>query len=184
MEPRGETMEDRNLRLTEAWFRLLADAARGTRAAQSTLRRFAQGQLTAQRVARQLARFLPAGVNPPRPEAIQQWTEHLFKTLGVVPRSRHLELLERYEALRIRLEEAEVTIQRLKRLLSESGHEGDAQKLLDIWSNAVGETLRSQTEWMRGWLASAEEPIVGDESAAKVPPKAPTKTKARRKKRA
>jgi len=73
-------------------------------------------------------------------------------TAGVVPRSRDVELLERYEALRARLEEAEVTIRRLKRLLSEKGHEGDAEKLLDIWSTAVGETLKSQADWMRTWI--------------------------------
>ncbi len=177
-------MEDRNLRLAEAWFRLLADATRGTRTAQSTLRSFAQGQLSAESVARSLARFLPAGVTPPGPAAIQQWTENLFQTVGVVPRSRHLELLERYEALRIRLEEAEVTIQRLKRLLSESGHEGDAQKILDIWSTAVGETLRSQTEWMRGWLAGGSERPDAEEAPAGKPPAKATKPKPRRRKQA
>ena len=175
-------MEDRTLRLVEAWFRLLADTARGTRTAQSTLRSFAQGQLTAQGVARQLARFLPSGVTPPGPEMIQQWTENLFQTVGVVPRARHMELLERYEALRVRLEEAEVTIQRLKRMLSASGHEGDdAQKLLDIWSNAVGETLRSQTEWLRGWLAEADAGV-REEMAPHPTPKVPSKPRPRRKK--
>jgi len=177
-------MEDRNLRLAEAWFRLLADAARGTRTAQSTLRSFAQGQLTAEGVARGLARFLPAGVAPPAPATIQQWTENLYQTVGVVPRARHMELLERYEALRLRLEEAEVTIQRLKRLLSESGHEGDAQKLLDIWSNAVGETLRSQTEWMRGWLAGDERPDDDEAPEETPPPKPASKPKPRRRKQA
>jgi hypothetical protein len=74
-----------------------------------------------------------------------------------VPRSRYVELLERYEALRARLEEAEVTIRRMKRLLSEKGHEGDAQKLLDLWSSAVGETLKSQAEWMQGLIGGVEE---------------------------
>ena len=177
-------MEDRNLRLAEAWFRLMADAARGTRAAQSTLRSFARGELSAQDVTRQLAQFLPAGVTTPGPETIQHWTENLFQTVGVVPRSRHLELLERYEALRIRLEEAEVTIQRLKRLLSESGHEGDAQKILDIWSSAVGETLRSQTEWMRGWLTGDEREAAEEAPAPKPPPKSAAKPKPRRRKQA
>ena len=101
--------------------------------------------------------WLPSGVAPPAPDSLAQWTEELWSRVGVVPRSRYQELLERYEALRMRLEEAEVTIQRLKRLLSEKGHEGDAQKLLDLWSNAVGETLRSQAEWMRTWIAGPGE---------------------------
>jgi hypothetical protein len=150
-------MEDRNLKFAEAWFRLLSDAARGTRAAQTTIRSFAEGRLTPQTVARQIARFLPAGVSPPAAETLQQWTEELWATIGVVPRYRYLELLERYEALRGRLEEAEVTIRRLKRLLGESGHEGDAQKLLDLWANAVGETLRSQADWMRTWIGAGGE---------------------------
>jgi len=150
-------MEDRNLKFAEAWFRLLSDAARGTRAAQATIRSFAEGQVTPQTVARQIARFLPAGVSPPAAETLQQWTEELWATVGVVPRYRYLELLERYEALRGRLEEAEVTIRRLKRLLGESGHEGDVQKLLDLWSNAVGETLRSQADWMRTWIGAGKE---------------------------
>lgn len=146
-------MDDRGLRLTEAWFRLLADALRGTRAAQATIRSLADGKLTPDKLARQIAQWVPTGVAPPTAETLSQWTEELWSTIGVVPRSRYVELLERYEALRARLEEAEVTIGRLKRMLHEKGHEGDAEKLLDLWSNAVGETLKSQAEWMRGWIA-------------------------------
>jgi len=151
---------DDSLRYAEAWFRLLAEAARGTRTAQSTIRSLADGNLTPDKLARQIARWLPSGVAPPAADTINQWTEELWSAIGVVPRSRYQELLEKYEALRARLEEAEVTIRRLKRLLSEKGHEGDAQKVLDLWANAVGETLRSQAEWMRGWIsgpASSEE---------------------------
>jgi hypothetical protein len=152
-------MSENNLRFAEAWFRLLSEAARGTRAAQATIRSLAEGRVTPQSVARQIARFLPTGGSPPTAETLQEWTEELWAAIGVVPRSRYVELLERYEALRGRLEEAEVTIRRLKRLLSESGHEGDAQKVLDLWSNAVGETLRSQADWMRTWMGGAPPPV-------------------------
>src|SRR5262245_8028281 len=148
-------MSDQTLRFTEEWLRLLAEAARGTRTAQSTIRGLAD--LTQDKLASQIRRWLPAGGTPPAAESLAQWTEELWSRIGVVPRFRYQELLERYEALRVRLEEAEVTIQRLKRLLSEKGHEGDAQKLLDLWSNAVGETLRSQAEWMRTWIAGSGE---------------------------
>jgi hypothetical protein len=154
---------DDGLRYAEAWFRLLAEAARGTRTAQATIRSLADGNLTPEKLARRIARWLPVGVAPPGADTINQWTEELWSAIGVVPRSRYQELLERYEALRARLEEAEVTIRRLKRLLSEKGHEGDAEKVLDLWANAVGETLRSQAEWMRGWIAGptakAETPL-------------------------
>jgi hypothetical protein len=148
-------MSDETLRFTEEWLRLLAEAARGTRAAQSTLRSLSS--LTPDKLARRIGRWLPAGVAPPAAESLAQWTEEIWARIGVVPRSRYQELLERYEALRGRLEEAEVTIQRLKRLLSEKGREGDAQKLLDLWSSVVGETLRSQGEWMRTWIAGGGE---------------------------
>jgi hypothetical protein len=171
-------MDDRNLRVAEAWLRLLAEAARGTIAAQETIRTFAEGTLGPQAVARRLASFLPAGVQPPGADAVKQWTESLFQAVGVVPRARHLELLERYEALRVRLEEAEVTIQRLKRLLADGGHEGEARKILDLFANAVGETLHSQTEWMRGWLG-------GPEAAAPVSRRrSPARRKSARRKRA
>jgi hypothetical protein len=164
-------MDDRGLRLAEAWFRLLADAARGTRTAQATIRSLADGKLTPEKLVQQISDWLPAGVAPPAADTITQWTEELWSAIGVVPRSRYQELLERYEALRARLEEAEVTIQRLKRMLSEKGHEGDAQKLLDLWSNAVGETLRSQTEWMRGWIAGpGEGEALGEEKPEPPPP--------------
>jgi hypothetical protein len=149
--------DDRGLQAAEAWFRLLAEAARGTRAAQGTLRSLADAEITPEKIAQRIARWLPAGITPPGPEKLAQWSEELWAAIGVVPRSRYVELLERYEALRARLEEAEVTIRRLKRLLSERGHEGDAQKLLDLWSNTVGETLKSQAEWMRGWIGGAGE---------------------------
>lgn len=158
-------MDDRNLKVAEGFFRLLADAARGTRAAQTAVRSLVEGRVSAEGVVRQLAGVLPAGVKPPTPATIQKWTEDVWTTVGVVPRSRYVELLERYEALRARLEEAEVTIRRLRRLLDESGSPDDARKILDLWSNAVGETLRSQAEWMRTLIGA-----VSDEPAAAAPP--------------
>jgi hypothetical protein len=145
-------MSNGNLKAAETWFRLLAEAARGTREARETLRSIAEGGLAPQKLADNIARLLPAGVPRPSAETINQWMEGVWSTTGVVPRSRYLELLERYEALRARLEEAEVTIGRLKRLLSEQGHESDAQKVLDILGSAVGETLKAQAEWMRSWV--------------------------------
>jgi hypothetical protein len=171
--------DDRGLQLAEAWFRLLAEAARGTRAAQGTLRGLADGQLTPEKIASRIARWLPVGITPPSAENLARWSEEMWATIGVVPRSRYVELLERYEALRARLEEAEVTIRRLQRLLSEKGHEGDAQKLLDLWSNAVGETLKSQADWMRGLIGGA-----GEDRDENLAPHQPHATKRRRKKQA
>src|SRR6266851_4372821 len=114
-------MNERNLRIAEAWFRLLAEAARGTVAAQQTLRSLAEGGLSPDKLVGRIAAFLPAGVPAPSAETVEQWMEDLWATAGVVPRARHLELLERHEALRARLEEAEVMIQRLRQTLAEKG---------------------------------------------------------------
>lgn len=82
---------------------------------------------------------------PPGMEAIEQF----WSLLGVVPRYRYEELEERYEALRARLEEAEVTIQRLRKLMDEKGGQPEARQLLDTWASAVGETLKMQTGIVR-----------------------------------
>lgn len=148
-------MDDLNLTVLEAWFRLLAGTARGTREAQSTIRSLAEEGLSADNVARQIGRWLPSGVAPPTPETIRQWAGDLWAVSPVVPRARYAELLERYDALRARLEEAEVTIQRLRAVLSEKGHEDEARNLLDLWSGAVTETLKTQADWMRTLVGAA-----------------------------
>jgi hypothetical protein len=166
-------MNDRGLKLTEVWFRLLADAARGTREAQETLRSFSEAALRPERLARQIAKLLPAGVSAPTPEMIGDWVESFWAATGVVPRGRYLELLERYEALRERLEEAEVTIRKFRRLHGEKGHESDAEKVLDLWASAVGETLRAQADWMRSWIPRPPEwqGGKGERRTADAPPK-------------
>lgn len=141
-------MDDLDLRLAEAWLRLLAEAVRGTRSAQRALRAFAERLQAPAELARRLSTFLPAGVSPPRPEALERWLERFWGVAGLVPRRRYEELLERYEALRARLEDAEVTIRKLRRLLGDRGRERDAKQLLDVWASAVTETLRTQAGWM------------------------------------
>ncbi len=167
-------MNETNLRIAEAWFRLLAEAARGTVTAQQTLRALADGGLSRENLLRGVSQFLPAGVPAPSADTVEQWIEDLWSTAGVVPRSRHLDLLERHEALRARLEEAEVTIQRLKQKAAEKGEEPAAQSLLDVYTSAVGESLKAPADWMRGWLTPTPEAP---------PDAAPDKPPARRKKK-
>jgi hypothetical protein len=97
--------------------------------------------------------------------------------LGVVPRYRYEELEERYEALRARLEEAEVTIQRLRKLMDEKGGEPEARRLLDTWATAVGETLKMQTGIVRSMTGlSAPRQKSGDQPGGgrkRVAPKRP-----------
>jgi hypothetical protein len=96
---------------------------------------------------------MPAGVGRSRPEAFEAWLEEWWKLMGVVPRSRYVELLERCELLRSRLQEAESTISRLRAVIGVRGQEQEARRTLDLGAKALAETLKAQTEWMRLWTA-------------------------------
>jgi hypothetical protein len=76
--------------------------------------------------------------------------------MGVVPRSRYLELLERYEILRTKLEKADETIHKLRAMLGKD-HEQDAQKILNMWDTMLQESLKAQAEWMRTWMATSHQ---------------------------
>lgn len=91
------------------------------------------------------------GTGAPRPGPKLQPIEQVWALLGVVPRYRYEELLERYEALRARVEEAELTIERLRKLLDRKGGETEARQVLDTWGSAVRETLRAQAQLMRSF---------------------------------
>jgi hypothetical protein len=104
-----------------------------------------------------------SGSGPPGTESIEQF----WNMLGLVPRYRYDELEERYEALRSRLEEAEVTIQRLRKLMDEKGREPEARQVLDSWASAVGETLRMQAGIMR-YMSGLGTPKKGSSQRADV----------------
>jgi hypothetical protein len=113
---------------------------------------------------------------PPGMEAIEQF----WSLLGVVPRYRYEELEERYQALRARLEEAEVTIQRLRKLMDEKGGQPEARRVLDTWASAVGETLTMQAGMMRSMTGlstpqqkSADQPAGGRKGGAAKRPRRP-----------
>ena len=108
--------------------------------------------LTRDQLANLLARASSArpgsGKAPPGLEQLEQ----VWAVLGVVPRYRHEDLKERYDALRERLEEAEVTIHRLeKRLDTKRGEQPEARQVVDAWGEAVGRTLRMQADLMRSF---------------------------------
>jgi hypothetical protein len=78
--------------------------------------------------------------------------ESWWRLLGVVPRYQYDELQRRYEELLRRLEQAEGTVQRLRGSLSSTGHEAEAQAMLDAWEGLTRQTLEAQSEWTRRWL--------------------------------
>ncbi len=140
----------------DAWFRLMAEAMRGSSDAQAALKALGATPWTPEALAGWMAQYLPLGAVPANPAAFGASLEDLWRMMGLVPRSRYLELLERYEALRTRLEEAEVTIQRLRALLEERGREGEARTVLDLWAQSVEATLQAQRAWMRTWTSPAQ----------------------------
>lgn len=97
-----------------------------------------------------LAAFNPGGAAPAPDlgEGVEAW----YRTLGLVPRQRYLDLLDRYEQLRKRLEEAEARLADLQGLLARSATPpAEAQQLLDLWRTTLQDTLHTQAEWMRAF---------------------------------
>jgi hypothetical protein len=102
--------------------------------------------------------FMPNVQPTAPPETFETWLEEWWRTMGVVPRARYLELLERCNTLQRRLERAEETIQNLKTLLGSQGQDEEARQTLDMWSSMLSETLKTQTEWMKAWTAANQQP--------------------------
>jgi len=74
--------------------------------------------------------------------------------IGVVPRARYLELLEKHDALRCELKKAQEAIRKLHETL---GHKGEpyAKNVVDVWNAMLDETLEAQAEWIRVWKGQA-----------------------------
>lgn len=140
-------------KVMETWLRLTAEAARGAGEAREAVKSLGEAPTTPDELVRWWGRFMPPGVDLTKPEQFEAWLEQWWRALGVVPRSRYLELLERYEGLRTRLEEAEATIQRLRTTLGQGGRQEEARKILDVWESTLQGTLEAQAEWMRAWTS-------------------------------
>ncbi|HEX9926183.1 MAG TPA: hypothetical protein VGD99_26235 [Anaerolineae bacterium] len=142
----------------EAWFTLMNEAMRGTQDAQQALKSLAENSGNSNDLSRWLETFMP-NIHPAAPpETFETWLEEWWRVMGVVPRARYLELLERCDALQRRLERAEETIQNLKELLGSQGQDEEARQALDLWSSMLAETLKTQTEWMQAWTAANQQP--------------------------
>lgn len=144
----------------EAWFTLIAEAMRGTKEAQEAFRALSEMPANSEEFSRWMARFMPAAVSSTanfQPEAVEAQLEEWWRMMGVVPRSRYLELLERCDTLQRQLDRAEATIKELRARLSGRDKEGEAtQKAMDMWSAVTEEMLRGQIEWMKTWTATPE----------------------------
>lgn len=151
----------------EAWYRLMAEAMRGTAEAQEALKKFAEMSATPEGMNRWMAQFMP-GATPPtgfQPEQFEEQLETWWRMTGVVPRSRYLELLERCDTLERNLKKAEETIAGLREKLGAQGRqEEDAQQAFGLWGGMMEESLKMQSEWMKAWRDAGSVTGAGTEA--------------------
>jgi hypothetical protein len=116
---------------------------------------------------RLMTRFMPAGAVPVQAEAMNEWLEEYWRMMGVVPRYRYLDLLERYEQLRLRLEENEKASRQLP--MMSAGQPEEAQKVFGLWSSMMEETLKAQQELMKSWTPQNAEGTEGQAEGTSKP---------------
>ena len=150
----------------ELWLRLMSDAMRGAADAQEAMRSLGEMPMTPDQLAGWMTRFMPVATSQiSKPEGVGDWLEEAWRMMGVVPRYRYLELLERCELLRSRLEEAEKTIKTLRKATSGSKMpEQDVQQILNLWEGMLQETLSTQAEWMRAWTSTDKSTEKGEKT--------------------
>ena len=89
-----------------------------------------------------------------------EWLETWQKAMGVVPRTRYLELLEKADALERRVRELEETNRQLNALLEgREQQEESTQKMTELWGQMVENSMKSQSAWMEAWAKA--EPATG-----------------------
>ncbi|GAC1636808.1 MAG: hypothetical protein NVS4B8_00760 [Herpetosiphon sp.] len=136
-------------KMMAAFSKLVQDASGGGSDAQQALRLLGERPLTPDAVVRWMNRWLPTGGTPLGGQAAEEWIETWYTTMGVVPRSRYTEALERADQLRIKLEEAEQTIRQLQSMVGVRGQEDAARSLVGLWQTGLHQTLQAQNEWLR-----------------------------------
>lgn len=146
-------------KVLEDWLRLTADALRGTEQARKALEALGSNPLTPEALTRWTRLWMGGGsAPPPEPSQLQEVLEEYWKALGVVPRHQYLELLDRYEELKARLEEAESTVKNLRALLGQRGQENEVTGVLEEWERLTRAALETQAEWARSWAGKAFAP--------------------------
>jgi hypothetical protein len=141
--------------MMEAWFNLVSEAMRGSSDAQEAFK--ALSSSTSQdEIIRWMGRFMPSnavGITPPQVEMFSEWVEEWWKMMGVVPRHRYLEVLERNEQLRKRLEEYEKS----RRIPGMASQQEQSEQVMNMWGSAMENMLKMQAEWMRNFVPSQQE---------------------------
>lgn len=135
----------------EAWLRLTEEARRGVGGAQEAIRLLAEAWKSPEELKVWMERFVPLRSEQSGPEQFREWIEGWWETMGVVPRSRYLDLLENSDTLKARFEEAEATIQQLRTALGSKEDENQRKDMWELWETALHKTLKAQSEWLQTW---------------------------------
>ena len=145
-------------KILELWFKLMAEAAKGVRDAQDAVQSLAKVSNPAE-LNHWLLNFAPNLVSPgahQQAEMFEKWLEEWWRMMGVVPRARYLDLLEKHDALRRQMEKAQETIRTMQEALNHKGQDPSAKNMLDLWNAMLEETLKAQADWLKVWKKSAE----------------------------
>ena len=132
-------------RLMETMIRLMSDAMRGVTGAQQALSSLSELPARPEALVEWMRENVPAAADLTQSQLFGEQLEQWFKLMGFVPRKRHLELLERYDDLRIKLEEAEAMKTQLQQAI---GPQHAAAKLLDTFGETISKTLDAQRVWL------------------------------------
>lgn len=156
--------------MMEAWLKLMADAMRGSSEAQDALKMLTGTSTTQDHLMRWMGQFMPtamAGMGGPQTEMFGQWLEQWWKAMGVVPRYRYLEQLERNEDLRRKLEECEKRTHSMAGVPGSEHMEETQQKMMNLWGSMLDETLKVQSQMMSNMMPrlAAQQEGADEESA-------------------
>jgi hypothetical protein len=162
-------------KIMEAWFTLMAEAMKGTSGAQEAFRSLSKNPLNPADLTRWFSNFMPGSTSSTthlKPEMLQEWVEEWWRTMGVVPRSRYVELLEKNDELSRRIEQAQETIRKMRAALDSKGQQKEyAGHVLDLWKSMLDETLKTQTEWAKAWKSASAEKENSTEGPSEDKPK-------------
>lgn len=146
--------------LIEAWLALMAEAMRGSVKAQEAMKLLTGNIITTDYMHRWLGQFMPGlAESSTQAKFFAEWLEEWWKTLGVVPRYRYLELLERNEELRRKLEACEKRNAQALPFTTPvdiSSLQEETQKAIGAWSAMMDGILKAQAEMFRHLLTSGE----------------------------
>ncbi len=160
-------------KLMEAWHRMMAETMRSASGTQDFMNALtgAQEGASAKHPAAWFAQWMKQQDLPGAPAEVpddpsEEWIEQWYRSMGMVPRKRYLDLLARYDTLRRKLEEARERIERLEKARGTTQPERATEEVMDVWKSSLDETLRTQREWMQSFLKKQQYLDAPDDNGA------------------